>query len=127
MPSASVESGGPAPPKSFLGGFCLAMLLLGVGLGFVYVPLNTYTQDLTLALLNQTALARTLGFLQGAKNLGLVLGYVVGFVLCPSPWWEPQYLVPVAGMLTGNAISTLSLALNRFLSALKERSAEVRG
>ena len=70
-------------------------------------------------------------FLHGLAAIGgsvaLVLGYVVGFVLCPSPWWEPQYLVPVAGMLTGNAISTLSLALNRFLSALKERSAEVRG
>lgn len=29
-------------------------------------------------LLDRTALARTLGFLQGAKNTGLILGYIIG-------------------------------------------------
>merc|ERR1711871_472514 len=54
------------------------MTVLGCGLGFIYVPLNAFTQDVTLVLLNETALARCLGFLQGAKNTGLVIGYVVG-------------------------------------------------
>lgn len=31
-----------------------------------------------MTLLDSTALARTLGFLQGAKNTGLVLGYAIG-------------------------------------------------
>jgi len=121
LPSASVESGGPAPPKSFLGGFCLAMLLLGVGLGFVYVPLNTYTQDLTLALLNQTALARSLGFLQGAKNLGLVLGYVVGPAVLGSyeKHDEKRGFVAIAGILAAESVVVGCAAL-----ALRMRSAK---
>ncbi|KAL1511164.1 hypothetical protein AB1Y20_005980 [Prymnesium parvum] len=80
-----------SPPAAFLVEFCVAMLILGLALGMIYVPLNTFTQacastlhDLTIWLLDQTALARTLGFLQGAKNLGLVLGYIVGPAMVPN-------------------------------------------
>jgi putative ABC transport system permease protein len=54
-----------------------------------------------------------------------VLSYTVLFVLHPKPWWEPQYLIPVAGMVVGNAISAFSLAADRFMSAMKQRSDEV--
>jgi putative ABC transport system permease protein len=56
----------------------------------------------------------------------VVLAFAVTFVLCPHPWWEPQYLIPVAGMVVGNSISSFSLGLGRFLSAIKQRSSEVK-
>ena len=43
---------------------------------------------LTLRLLNKSAMARVLGFFQGAKNTGLVVGYIIGpafFHHAPTP------------------------------------------
>ena len=54
-----------------------------------------------------------------------VLVYVLLFVLQLTPWYTPQYLIPVAGMVVGNSISAFSLAEDRFLTALKQRGAEV--
>lgn len=82
-----------SPPASFIIEVCFTMLILGFALGFVYVPLNTFTQDLTIRLLDESALARTIGFLQGAKNLGLIVGYAVGpaFVhMLPSDLCAPS-------------------------------------
>lgn len=45
-------------------------------------------------------------------------------VVQPSPWWQPQYLIPMAGMILGNALSGVSLGLDRFLAELhRERGA----
>lgn len=76
--SSMEENAAPPLPMWYLVTFGVCMALLGLALGFIYVPLNALTQDLTLALLDQTAMARMLGFLQGAKNCGLVVGYVLG-------------------------------------------------
>src|SRR5258705_4769155 len=33
------------------------------------------------------------------------LTYVIGVVVRPHPWWEPQYLIPIAGMILGNSVT----------------------
>lgn len=43
-------------------------------------------------------------------------------VLGPEPWWHPQYAIPIAGMLLGNTMNGVSLAINQVTeSAFKER------
>ena len=51
----------------------------------------------------------------GAGSLP-VLALVTGGVLRLDPWYEPRYLVPLAGMIFANAMNSLSLAAERFHS-----------
>ncbi|MDD1784298.1 ABC transporter permease [Enterovibrio sp. ZSDZ35] len=45
-------------------------------------------------------------------------------VIQADPWWKAQYLIPMAGMLLGNALSANVLAIERLFSSLKARHAE---
>ena len=51
---------------------------------------------------------------------GLVLlGLVTQFVLQMQKWFEPSLVVPIAGMIFANSMSTVSLAAERFESEIK--------
>jgi len=39
------------------------------------------------------------------------LAYVIGVVIQPHPWWEPQYVIPVAGMILGNSMTSAGIDL----------------
>lgn len=41
-----------------------------------------------------------------------------------SPWWQAQYMIPIAGMLLGNSLMANVLALSQWGSLLKERHNE---
>ncbi|HEX4336791.1 MAG TPA: iron export ABC transporter permease subunit FetB [Polyangiaceae bacterium] len=62
-----------------------------------------------------------------ALATGTVLGvvFMTAVVVQPSPWWDPQYVIPFAGMLLGNAMNGASLAGERFQEELKSRKGEV--
>jgi UDP-glucose/iron transport system permease protein len=53
------------------------------------------------------------------------LTYVIGMVIEPRPWWEPQYLIPIAGMILGNSMTSAALAGDRLQSDLFARRDEV--
>jgi putative ABC transport system permease protein len=53
------------------------------------------------------------------------LAYVVGVVIEPRPWWEPQYVIPIAGMILGNSMTSAALAGDRLQSDLYSRRDEV--
>ena len=56
----------------------------------------------------------------------LVIGGVVTQVVVGvEPWWEPQYVIPLLGMILGNSLTGISLCLDRFMDYLEVRSAEV--
>lgn len=42
-----------------------------------------------------------------------------------QPWWRPQYAIPLAGMIMGNALSGISLGLDRLGEFLTSRRGEV--
>jgi putative ABC transport system permease protein len=50
---------------------------------------------------------------------------VTEMILKAEPWWSPRYLIPLAGMIMGNALNSGSLAGERFASDLRARTAEV--
>jgi len=63
----------------------------------------------------------------GAILMGtaLTLSYVNLLVLRPETWYEPQYLVPLAGILLGNAMNAAALAGERLVSTLNSSQLEI--
>ena len=45
----------------------------------------------------------------------VVTGAAVLGILRIDPWYDPQYLIPLHGMLLGNALTGISLSLDRFM------------
>lgn len=56
----------------------------------------------------------------------LVVGSVVTQVVVGvEPWYDPQYVIPLLGMILGNSLNGVSLCLERFLEHLSARRHEV--
>ncbi|MDP3920475.1 MAG: ABC transporter permease [Candidatus Omnitrophota bacterium] len=55
-------------------------------------------------------------FVSLVTGCGLTLGLVVGGVLHLDPWYEPRYVVPIAGMIFANSMNSVSLTAERFFS-----------
>lgn len=53
------------------------------------------------------------------------LGYVIFLIVQPPQWYEPQYLIPLAGMLFGNAMNGASLAGERLVNAIRQNQGEI--
>lgn len=43
----------------------------------------------------------------------------------PHPWYAPQLVVPLTGMLLGNTVTALAVGLSRFYESMEERRDEV--
>ena len=52
---------------------------------------------------------------------GIVTEVVVGV----TPWYTPQYLIPLLGMILGNSLNGVSLSLDRLLDHFATRHAEI--
>lgn len=53
------------------------------------------------------------------------LVFVVGFVIRPALWYDPQIIVPLAGMIVGNTMTATTLAANRYLAELRLQQRDV--
>ncbi len=50
----------------------------------------------------------------------LMTGYAVFIVVHPPNWADPRYLIPLMGMVLGNSLTAISLAMDRFTNAMVE-------
>jgi len=133
--------------RGFLVGAVRALVQL-VAVGYVLVYLFTAERwwlvliALVVILLSATSAAvqrrrgakkiagerRTLLTVSGTAMLvgsGVTLAYVTQLVLRVQPWYEPRYLVPLFGMIVGNAMNGAALAAERLASELESRRGEV--
>ena len=55
----------------------------------------------------------------------LVTAVMITAIVRPTPWYEPQIVIPLLGMVLGNSLTGISLAMDRFVSELKNRRDEV--
>jgi putative ABC transport system permease protein len=56
----------------------------------------------------------------------VVVSYMVTAVLVDvEPWWKPQYFIPLGGMVIGNSMNAIAIALERLLGELRKRRLEV--
>ena len=58
-------------------------------------------------------------------NVGLVSIFAFGIIIQPSPLWDPQYVIPIVGMLLGNCINAVGLSTNAIMTSLVEQSHEI--
>lgn len=71
---------------------------------------------------------RTIGPIAGVAMLvgaGLTLAYIDAVVLRPVPWYDPRYLIPLFGMIVGNAMNGAALAAERLTSEIEARRGEI--
>ena len=57
----------------------------------------------------------------------LVTVVVTEVVIGVEPWYAPRYLIPLMGMVLGNSLTGISLALGRMMQDLRARRDEVEG
>lgn len=56
---------------------------------------------------------------------GSVTFFFVLAVVGPHPWYDPRYLVPLAGMIIGNSMNGAALAAERLSAEMRERREEI--
>ncbi len=56
---------------------------------------------------------------------GAMTFYFVLLVVGPDPWYDPRYLIPLAGMIIGNSMNGAALAAERLSAEIRERRDEI--
>jgi putative ABC transport system permease protein len=103
--------------------FALDRWYLVVAALLVMLAVATWT-----AVQRQKAPSRALLLITGAAMLigsGLTLVYVGAAVVRMEPWYNPRYLIPLFGMIVGNAMNAAALAAERLSGEMETRRAEV--
>ncbi len=65
------------------------------------------------------------GWIAMAASCVIVGGVVTQVVVGVEPWYDPQYVIPLLGMILGNSLNGVALCLDRFLEHLASRSDEL--
>lgn len=55
----------------------------------------------------------------------ITLAFVTQVIIQVEPWYDPRYLIPIGGMILGNAMTGAALAGERFQGELRNRVEEV--
>lgn len=58
-------------------------------------------------------------------STALTLAYVNFLVVRPATWYDPQYVIPLAGILLGNAMNAAAISGERFVSTLNTSQTEI--
>lgn len=64
-------------------------------------------------------------FLSLVITMLIMISLVTELIIRPRPWYAPQLVVPLTGMLLGNTVSALAVGLSRFFESMRERRDEV--
>jgi len=56
-----------------------------------------------------------------AASSFFVTGLALVGIIRVDPWFDPQYLIPLLGMVLGNTLNGISLSLDRFVESLVQR------
>ncbi|MDA8745197.1 iron export ABC transporter permease subunit FetB [Rubripirellula amarantea] len=55
----------------------------------------------------------------------LVTAVVIMAIVKPMPWYSPQIVIPLLGMVLGNSLTGISLGMDRYIAELKRRRDEI--
>lgn len=96
----------------FILAFILIMLLVAV---WTVVSKQT---------INKSGLSIIVGISLLASS-GVTLFIVTQIIINIEPWFSPQYLIPIAGMILGNSMNGASLAIDRLDSDIKDKKDKI--
>ncbi len=127
--------------KSLLWGAfrCVVQLsLIGYALAWIFAvdrpELVIAIIALMCAIAAQTATRRTpnvprfpalIAFVSLAASTYLVMVIVAGVIIRAEPWYTARIVVPISGMILGNAVNGIALSIDRLYSEVKLRKYEV--
>jgi putative ABC transport system permease protein len=116
----------------------LQLLLVGYALRWVFeldqAHLVVALLILMIALAGRAAVVRPSRTFRGAYLrafstlllTGLLTTWAVtGAIIGVTPWYDPQYVIPLAGMVLGNSLTGISICLDALLESLSEQRARV--
>jgi len=95
----------------------IVFLMLGFAIFNVY---QRTKPTIKLSLKKMIALAMLIG-------ISVNLIYFMFVVLQLDPWYEPQYFIPIGGMIIGKTMTGVSLGVNNLLSGMKQQQEKVEG
>ncbi|MBE3599732.1 MAG: iron export ABC transporter permease subunit FetB [Limnochordaceae bacterium] len=114
------------------------LMLIGYVLAFIFESNRPWLVFLVAvamtAVATQAATARTRDVTRYPRELAfaalfassvLVGGIVVGLIIRPEPWYSARVAIPIFGMILGNSMNGVALALQRLYGSTRERLAEV--
>ncbi|MFH2066414.1 MAG: iron export ABC transporter permease subunit FetB [Pseudomonadota bacterium] len=55
----------------------------------------------------------------------LITFMVTAVVIDVKPWWTPQYFIPIGGMVIGNSMNAIAIALERLLNEMRSKRREI--
>lgn len=55
----------------------------------------------------------------------LMVGLVAEAIIHPRPWYAPQVVIPITGMMLGNIVGATAVGLTRFYESMKSRRDEI--
>lgn len=113
----------------------LQLILAGLVLGFVFGRPSPPATLAIIALMESFAIFTVFNKFKGllseqlkkviaaSMSLGTLscLLYFLFVVVRIYPWYNPQYFIPIAGMLVGNSMTGISLGVNSLLEGMKTR------
>ncbi len=114
------------------------LLIMGIVLEYVIRQQNVWLVVGLIAVMLITAVQITMSRAKGVPKglvpivlLSLVvtmlimISIVAELIVRPHPWYAPQVVIPLTGMMLGNTVSALALAMSRFFESMRERYEEV--
>jgi putative ABC transport system permease protein len=114
------------------------LMLVGYALVYIFALDRWYLVGVALlcmllvatkaAVNRQFSASRTLLMITGVAMLlasGLTLLYISTLVVRVTPWYNPQYLIPLFGMIIGSAMNAAAIAAERLASEMAARTAEI--
>ncbi|GIP31922.1 iron export ABC transporter permease subunit FetB [Paenibacillus sp. J2TS4] len=91
------------------------VLLVGIMLAFaIYTIQKRIKSELNRAMKNLVALSMSAGVL-------VSLIYFLLVVIGVSPWYQPTYVIPIAGMIVGNSMTGIALGVNTLMGEMHSR------
>ncbi len=55
----------------------------------------------------------------------LMVGIVANAIIRPKPWYSPQVIISITGMMLGNTVAATAVGLTRFYESMKSRQDEI--
>lgn len=114
------------------------LYLVGLVLAAVFAASRWYWVLLILAVMTTVAThaavsrlkkplpgAYAIAALSLSLSTAVTLAYVIRAVVGVTPWYEPQYIVPIAGMILGNSMGAAAIAGDRLQGELRTRADEI--
>ncbi len=60
-------------------------------------------------------------------GISINLIYFMFIVLQLDPWYEPQFFIPISGMIIGKTMTGVSLGVNNLLNGMKDQKEKIEG